>query len=114
MTTTDFSQINEEDIHSGKYVFRDVFDVGRYLVYKGWNVNWYAAPQFETMEFAETDIKNVPMPASPLYRGQNEYYTPCFPSLYRTPEYGARALSSFSAFPLVFPAEKRIFVETKD
>lgn len=28
MTTTDFSQINEEDIHSGKYVFRDVFDVG--------------------------------------------------------------------------------------
>ena len=44
MTTTDFSQINEEDIHSGKYVFRDVFDVGRYLVYKGWNVNWYAAP----------------------------------------------------------------------
>ncbi len=83
MTTTDFSQINEEDIHSGKYVFRDVFDVGRYLVYKGWNVNWYAAPQFETMEFAETDIKNVPMPASPLYRGQNEYYTPCFPSLYR-------------------------------
>lgn len=63
MTTTDFSQINEEDIHSGKYVFRDVFDVGRYLVYKGWNVYWYAAPQFETMEFAETDIKNVPMPA---------------------------------------------------
>ena len=31
----------------------------------------------------------------------------------RTPEYGARALLSFSAFPLVFPAEKRIFVKTK-
>lgn len=83
MTTTDFSQINEEDMHSGKYVFRDVFEVGRYLEYKGWNVIWYAAPQFETMEFANTDIKNVPMPASPLFRGQNEYYAPCFPSLYR-------------------------------
>ena len=32
----------------------------------------------------------------------------------RTPGNGVRALSSFSAFPLVFPAEKRIFVETKD
>ena len=31
----------------------------------------------------------------------------------RTPEYGARALLSFSAFPLVVPAEKRIFVKTK-
>ena len=30
----------------------------------------------------------------------------------RTPEYGARALLSFSAFPLVFPAEKRIFVKS--
>ena len=31
----------------------------------------------------------------------------------RTPGNGVRALSSFSAFPLVFPAEKRIFVKTK-
>lgn len=80
---TDFSIINEEDIRSGKYVFRDVFDVGRYLIFKGFSINWYTMPQFEIIQFSEKDIKNVPMPANPLYRGQNEYYAPCFPSLYR-------------------------------
>lgn len=85
MTKEEFSNINEEDIHSGKYVFRDVFEVGRYLQSIGWSVFWYAPPQFVAMDFGENKMINVPMPGNPLYRGQNEYYEPCLPSLYRRP-----------------------------
>ena len=59
MTKEEFSNINEEDIHSGKYVFRDVFEVGRYLQFKGWRVNWYAPPQFVAMDFGENKMIKV-------------------------------------------------------
>ena len=95
MTKEEFSNINEEDIHSGKYVFRDVFEVGRYLQFKGWRVNWYAPPQFVAMDFGENKMINVPMPGNPLYRGQNEYYEPCLPSLYRRPWNIAEKLERF-------------------
>lgn len=95
MTKEEFSNINEEDIHSGKYVFRDVFEVGRYLQSIGWSVFWYAPPQFVAMDFGENKMINVPMPGNPLYRGQNEYYEPCLPSLYRRPWNIAEKLERF-------------------
>lgn len=79
-----WSNISNEDIHSGKYVFRDVFDVYDYLHIKcGWSFGWYAAPNFEIMQIEDNRLVAAPMPMSPLFRGQNSFYAPSFPSLYR-------------------------------
>ena len=38
---------------------------------------------FEVMEFGHNELRAVPMPIFPLFRGQNQYYDVCKPSLYR-------------------------------
>ncbi len=83
MTTTDFSAIPGNDIQSGKYVFKDIFDVYNYIKSNGWNIGWYAAPHFEVMTLYDNHIVASPVPFSPLYRGQSCYYEKCLPSLYR-------------------------------
>lgn len=79
----DYSKISSEDINSGKYVFKDVFAVYDYIKSKGWNIGWYAAPQFEIMELDKNNIVTSPLPMQPLYRGQNAFFEKCVPSLYR-------------------------------
>lgn len=83
VTTTDFSSIPNNDIQSGKYVFKDIFDVYNYIKYKGWNIGWYAAPNFEVMTLYDNHVVASPVPFNPLYRGQSCYYEKCLPSLYR-------------------------------
>lgn len=83
MLETDFAKISDQDINSGDYVFRDVFDIYKYIKYKGWNIGWYAAPYFEVMELEKGHVVASPTPFQPLYRGQSSYYEPCLPSLYR-------------------------------
>lgn len=83
MAETDYSKISSDDINSGKYVFKDVFDVYRYIKSKGWNIGWYAAPQFEIMELDENNVVASPLPIQPLYRGQSSFFEKCLPSLYR-------------------------------
>ena len=79
-----WSNVSNEDINSGRYVFSDIFDVYNYLRIKcGWSFGWYAAPHFEIMEFEENHLIAVPMPMFPLFRGQNLFYSPSYPSLYR-------------------------------
>lgn len=83
MVKFDYSKISSEDINSGKYVFKDVFAVYDYIKSKGWNIGWYAAPQFEIMELDKNNIVASPLPMQPLYRGQNAFFEKCVPSLYR-------------------------------
>ena len=46
-----WSNVSNEDIRSGKYVFRDIFDIYDYLHIKsGWSFGWYAAPNFEIIQ----------------------------------------------------------------
>lgn len=78
-----FSTLKDADINSGIFVFKDVFEVFKFLRYKGWNIDWYAAPNFEIMELDENRLVAAPVPFSPLFRGQNSYFEPCLPSLYR-------------------------------
>lgn len=82
VTTTDFSAILEKDIYTGRYVFKDIFDVYSYIASK-WNIGWYAAPQFQVMTLDDNRIVASPVPFTPLYRGQSCYYEKCLPSLYR-------------------------------
>jgi len=39
--------------------------------------------RFEFIEFGPNEVRAVPMPMFPLFRGQNQYYDVCKPSLYR-------------------------------
>lgn len=81
--------ISPEDINSGKYVFNDIFQVYQYLKGKGWSFGWYSAPHFEVMELSSHKSESPrrivasPTPFQPLFRGQNAFYKPCYPSLYR-------------------------------
>lgn len=38
---------------------------------------------FEVIEFGPDEVRAVPMPMLPLFRGQNQYYDVCKPTLYR-------------------------------
>lgn len=79
-----WSNVSNEDIRSGKYVFRDIFDVYDYLHIKsGWSFGWYAAPNFEIMQLEANRLVAAPMPMFPLFRGQNLFHSPSYPSLYR-------------------------------
>lgn len=78
-----FSSLKDVDIHSGTFVFKDVFEVFNFLRFKGWNIGWYAAPNFEVMQLDESRVVAAPVPFTPLFRGQNAYFAPCLPSLYR-------------------------------
>ena len=46
MDNSYFSTLKDADINSGIFVFKDVFEVFKFLRYKGWNIDWYAAPNF--------------------------------------------------------------------
>lgn len=80
---TDFSTIPKDDINSGAYTFKNIFEVYKYIQFLKWNIGWYAAPNFEVMELTENHVVASPTPFQPLYRGQSCYYDKCLPSLYR-------------------------------
>lgn len=69
-------------MYSGS-IYPNIFAVFEELKSKGWNGFGHSAPSFEVMEFSDSKIIAVPMPMSPLYRGENEYHEICKPSLYR-------------------------------
>lgn len=92
MNDTYLSMPSDEDVNSGKYVFRDVFEVFDYIKSKGWSIGWYAAPYFEVMTLFDNHIVASPTPFSPLYRGQSSYYERCLPSLYRRPWNGLQKM----------------------
>ena len=77
------SMPSDEDVNSDGYVFKDVFEVFKYLKSKGWSIGWYAAPHFEVMTLHDNHVVASPTPFQPLYRGQSSYYERCLPSLYR-------------------------------
>lgn len=53
-----WSNVSNEDIRSGKYVFRDIFDVYDYLHIKsGWSFGWYAAPNYRI--YGEDSLQKV-------------------------------------------------------
>ena len=81
--TAYFSSIDADEIRSGAFTFKDVFEVFDYIRWSGWNIPWYNPPRFECMEITRTQLCAVPLPTMPLFRGQNYYYDPSYPSLYR-------------------------------
>lgn len=83
MNATDLTRYPDEDVNSGNYVFKDVFEVFDYIKSKGWSIGWYAAPHFEVMTLSDNRIVASPTPFHPLYRGQSSYYEQCLPSFYR-------------------------------
>lgn len=65
-------------------VLPDVFAVFKYLQEQGWTgIPYHTPPQFEAMTLYENRMAAVPMPMSPLWRGENEFHEKCLPSLYR-------------------------------
>lgn len=64
-------------------VFKNIFGVFEHLQSIGWTVNWHTPPYFECMELYDNRSCFAPMPMTPLYRGQNAYYEPSLPSIYR-------------------------------
>ncbi len=78
-------EIKEKE--SSDYIFKDLKEVFIYLYDIGWSqikLNRYSAPYFDVMSISDNKCAYFPMPMSPLYRGQNTFYTDCKPSLYRT------------------------------
>ena len=56
-----FSSLKDVDIHYGSFVFKDVFEVFEFLRFKEWNIGWYAAPNFEVMQFDESRVVVTPV-----------------------------------------------------
>lgn len=65
-------------------VLPDVFAVFKHLQKQGWKgIPYHTPPQFEAMTLYDDRMAAVPMPMSPLWRGENEFHEKCLPSLYR-------------------------------
>lgn len=64
--------------------FSDIFTLFSYLGIPMLNGQIPHRPaHYEVMELSPNDVRAVPMPTFPLFRGQNQYYDICKPTLYR-------------------------------
>ena len=64
-------------------VFDNVLSVFSFLEKKGWMIKFGGRPSFEAMTMNDGQVTLVPMPTTPLFRGQNCFYPTCKPTLYR-------------------------------
>lgn len=67
-----------------KHVFTNVFAVFEHLTKEdGWTLGFHTPPRFEAMTLYDNRMAAVPMPMSPLFRGESEFHEKCLPSLFR-------------------------------
>ena len=65
-------------------VFPNVFAVFEYLTnVEGWSLELHTPPQFQVRTLYGNRMAAVPMPMSPLFRGESEFHEKCLPSLFR-------------------------------